>query len=491
MYKKCAVPLKSAERAFLTRIERAVSANPFGHEREALDRELVPDATAPRSEIVDRVLETLAGELRRIGGGRPVVVRRYSAPDRELVERAVLFEVFHRYAEDFDALIERETRAKERPPEVPFAKAALGDLASHGFSEEDAVRYFAIFWQMRRAFHLIETTLTGESPCMVSLRESLWNNVFTHDLALYVRLLSQRMDDFSTFIVGETGTGKGAAASAIGRSGFIPFDAKRRRFAASFVDAFVATNVSEFSATLIESELFGHEKGAFTGAIAQHRGVLARCSRYGAIFLDEIGELGAPIQIKLLNVLQDRSFRPVGSHQSQRFEGRVIAATNRDVTALRQSGSFRDDLYYRLCSDVIELPTLRRRLDEDPRELERLIGAVLGSMVGSAEPELTGRVGEAVLADVGASYLWPGNVRELEQCVRRVLIARHYRPEAPPRRGEDDALMAATDGGSWSAEELLNRYCAALHRRAGTYDGVATKVGLDRRTVKRHVLAGR
>src|SRR5206468_6388704 len=129
----------------------------------------------------------------------------------------------------------------------------------------------------------------------------------------------------------ETGTGKGTCASSIGRSGFIPFDERRGCFVESFTHGFTALNLSQFPETLIESELFGHRKGAFTGAVEAHEGVLARCSPYGAIFLDEIGDVSVPVQIKLLQVVQERIFCPVGRHEPIRFRGRVIAATNKSL----------------------------------------------------------------------------------------------------------------------------------------------------------------
>src|SRR5205823_10438393 len=134
--------------------------------------------------------------------------------------------------------------------------------------------------------------------------------------------------------------------------------------AESFMRGFIALNLSQFPETLIESELFGHRKGAFTGAVETHEGVLARCSPHGAIFLDEIGEVTAPVQIKLLQVLQERTFCPVGSHEPVRFRGRVIAATNRSLAALRAGELLRADFFYRLCSDLIEVPPLRQRFEE-------------------------------------------------------------------------------------------------------------------------------
>src|SRR5881296_2538277 len=208
---------------------------------------------------------------------------------------------------------------------------------------------------------------------MRRLREALWNNVFSHDMRGYEAALWNRMEDFSTLLLGETGTGKGSAAASIGRSEFIPYVAGQRRFAANFTDTFIAINLSQFPETLIESELFGHRKGSFTGAIDHHQGVFERCSAHGALFLDEIGEVSIPTQIKLLQVLQERTFTPVGGHEKKRFSGRVIAATNRSLDDLRERKLFRDDFFYRLCSDLITVPPLRQRLREAPEELDLLI----------------------------------------------------------------------------------------------------------------------
>src|SRR6185436_17438644 len=117
-------------------------------------------------------------------------------------------------------------------------------------------------------------------------------------------------------------------------------------------------------------------------------GIFARCSPHGAIFLDEIGDASVPVQIKLLQVLQDRTFSPVGSHAKLRFRGRVIAATNRPLQELRARKLFRDDFYYRLCSDVITVPPLRQRLAESPEEMNLLLQELVRRMTGKSDPDL-------------------------------------------------------------------------------------------------------
>jgi transcriptional regulator with PAS, ATPase and Fis domain len=296
------------------------------------------------------------------------------------------------------------------------------------------------------------------------------------------------MEDFSTLLLGETGTGKGAAAAAIGRSGFIPFDEKRGRFVESFARGFIAINLSQFPETLIESELFGHRKGAFTGAVEAHEGVLARCSPHGAIFLDEIGDVSVPVQIKLLQVLQERTFSPVGSHESARFRGRVIAATNQPLAALRREKLFREDFFYRLSSDMIEAPPLRQRLQEDPDELSQLVEHVLTGIVGEKDTEVQSKVQAAIVSSVGKDYAWPGNVRELAQAARRVLLTGSYAGSlASGSTTRLDALLTGIQNQSLSADDLLAGYCALLYGHNQNYEEVARRTGLDRRTVKKYV----
>ncbi|MEM9695083.1 MAG: sigma 54-interacting transcriptional regulator, partial [Myxococcota bacterium] len=327
---------------------------------------------------------------------------------------------------------------------------------------------------------------------MRRLRESLWNNIFTHDLLRYATILHRGMEDFSTFILGETGTGKTAAAAAIGRSGYIPFDRTNNDFVASFTECFLAANLSAIPSTLLESELFGHAKGAFTGAVEAHRGLFSRCSPHGSIFLDEIGEVSLQVQIKLLHVLQDRKFSPVGSHDVQRFEGRVIVATNRSLEEMAASGSLRADLFYRLSSDVIEVPSLQDRFRESPEELSQMVDSLLERMLGEADSSLSEQVLAIIARDIAPDYAWPGNVRELEQCIRRILLRGDAAPSWPHRGSRASGstyLWQATEEGQWPVQALIEAYCRLVYEHEGSYEQAGQRLGLDWRTVKRHVQA--
>src|SRR5690606_9015124 len=134
------------------------------------------------------------------------------------------------------------------------------------------------------------------------------------------------------------------------------------------------------------------------------------------------------IQVKLLRVLQAREFSSLGETARRVFTGKIVAATNRSLADEMLAGRFRHDLYYRLCSDVVEMPSLRARLDEDPAELLELATHLAQRLVGSEAAEVALEVERVVLAELGDGYAWPGNVRELEQCVRNVLVRRRYQP---------------------------------------------------------------
>lgn len=476
--------LNKEQRAFLDHIQRAAFSNPFSSDRVNLDRDLLGNTVNPDklrgSELAERVESTMRAVGKKSAEAPPFTVM--TGPDRRRMFIAHLFISYYRLADLFDAVIEESLRRPDAPPpKLTFAAKAIRDLRQRGLSPERAERAFTIFYQLRRASWLINHYLPGRSQCMQNLRGNLWNTLFSEDILFYETHLWNRMDDFSVLLLGETGTGKGMAARALGGAGYLPFDADNHRFQDSFHRSFIGINLSQFPESLIESALFGHRKGAFTGAIAHHDGVFKRCRPNGILFLDEIGDVSPQVQIKLLNVLQDRLFTPVGSAEALPFEGRVIAATHRHLGTLRTEGKFRDDFYYRLCSNEIVVPTLRQRIAEHPGELEQLVSILLERTTGETNPD---RILTALKRDLPAHYPWPGNVRELEQAIRRVLVTGHYTGDCRPG---SDGLAETLRNGELSLAEVSARYCKMLYERFGSYEEVARRAGIDRRTAKKHV----
>jgi two-component system response regulator PilR (NtrC family) len=205
----------------------------------------------------------------------------------------------------------------------------------------------------------------------------------------------------TVLISGESGTGKELIARAI------HYNSGRR-------GKFVSINCGALPETLLESELFGHERGAFTGAIREKRGLFTEADR-GTIFLDEIGETSTGMQIKLLRVLQDRIVRRVGSNVETAVDARVIAATNRDLADSIHKGTFREDLFYRINVIPITLPPLRLRRDDIPLLVDHFIDKFCGNL-GVPKKRISADAMRAV-----EKYHWPGNVRELENVVERMI----------------------------------------------------------------------
>ncbi len=499
--------LSDQERGVVEAIAALATGNPFlpervGREREALGSDFTPvtavwhegadlDSANPNVERIGRLVEKLAPELReRLAGG----VRATEA-ELQAYQGLVFYLLYYRTLDAFQALIDAGQAG--RPTTKPVAAYARYCEDARHFLEPggirlpleiDAAHLFAWGYQVRRAFEGTFRGIQGGSMPAAALRAAVWQSVFTHDSRRYGRSLYRRMGEVTTLILGESGTGKELVARAVGMARYIPFDPESRCFAEDFASSFHAVNLSALSPTLIESELFGHRKGAFTGALQDRVGWLESCPAHGTVFLDEIGELDATIQVKLLRVLQSGVFQRVGETVERRFEGKLIAATNRDLPREIEQGRFRRDLYYRLCADVVRTPTLREQIADSPDELPGLISLLARRIVGEEDAaELTREVVAFVREHLGEGYPWPGNVRELEQCVRNVLIRGSYSPAPLPRRAPEGELVELVLSGGLDAEELLRRYCTHVYAQTGSYEEAGRRLGLDRRTVKSRV----
>lgn len=282
--------------------------------------------------------------------------------------------------------------------------------------------------------------------------------------------------DSTVLVLGESGTGKELVARAV-------HDASPRASG-----PYVAVHCGAIPETLIESELFGHVKGAFTGATANRGGRFAQAEG-GTIFLDEIGEMPLSMQVKLLRVLQEKSWTPVGGTKLVRGDFRVVAATHRDLAALVREGTFRQDLYYRLNVVPVEVPPLRDRTGD----LEALCAAFVEER-NRQQGTTLGPPDEAALAAL-TRYQWPGNVRELEHLIERISV---FKPDGPITVADLPSVMREQDASAgmptsrapagMNLNEELHRLEVELIRRAlthsrGNRNRAAQQLGLNRTTL--------
>jgi DNA-binding NtrC family response regulator len=344
-----------------------------------------------------------------------------------------------------------------KPVDLDYLRLVI-DRALRERSLQDEVLQLRAQLQTSYAFH----NILSKNPRMHAIFELISNVADTNTTVL---------------IEGETGTGKEQIARALHLA------------AHHATGPFVAVNCAALPETLLESELFGHEKGAFTGAVSQRRGRFEMADG-GAIFLDEIGDVPAAMQSKLLRVLQERSFERLGGAEPIQVDVRVIAATNRSLQRLVKEGKFREDLYYRLNVVKIDLPPLRDRCEDIP-------------LLATHFAEKFGRPGEApksiapAVMEVLLNYSWPGNVRELENAIERACVtSRDTRIEvknlppdllAPPnaklpfRIDLDKPLSALVKETVAQIEQAYIR--KALKKTHGHVSRCARVCGLSRRSI--------
>lgn len=356
----------------------------------------------------------------------------------------------------------------------------------------EARHCFAVFFQIQRAFRQIFACIIGRSMPIAHLRAAVWESIFTHDMGRYARSVYRTMAGIPTLITGSSGTGKELVAKAIGFSRYIEFDANISRFKVDPHSSLHPVNLSALSPTLIESELFGHRKGAFTGAIGDREGWLQVAGEHGTVFLDEIGELDHSLQVKLLRVLQSGTFSRVGDTDERKFSGKFVVATNRDLAQEMAAGRFRRDLYYRLCADMIHTPSLHEQLVDCPDDLLCLAEFIAHRVLVDLPEEskaLAKETADWIAVELGEKYAWPGNFRELEQCVRNVMIRKSYTPvrQRPGAVGGSAHEQFARDvaEGRLTLEELVENYVSMVYAKEECHYGQASKrLQIDWRTLK-------
>lgn len=493
-------------RGALEALSRIVHCNPFLPERLELEREILGgDFREP--DVSSRDLSSFSSNL----GKLHEVTQHHAEKAREafyqatgtvdeddflIYQDAVHFALFSSFREPFLDFIRKGYVRGSAARVCSFYKEFAAQhrrffplRPGNPEPRHEAAHVFAMFFQIRRAFYHIFEFIIGTSPAANRLRARVWQSIFTHDMARYQRSLYDRMGDIVTFITGPSGSGKELVARAIGLSRFIPFDEDQLLFEEDFLGSFIPVNLSALTETLLESELFGHRKGSFTGALQDRKGYLETCGDFGTILLDEITETRPDIQVKLLRVLQTRQFQRLGDTRLLPFRGKFMAASNRDLAEEMRAGRFREDFYYRLCSDRVDALALREILREDPDELHHLVEYIAGKIAGAEEAgTLTDEASKWIRKNLGLQYSWPGNFRELEQCVRNVMVHGEYLPENTqadlPRA---NLLTTALGVGNLTAERFLSEYIASVYESTRNYGETARRLELDRRTVKKYV----
>jgi len=350
------------------------------------------------------------------------------------------------------------------PPEeaanLPTHHDALGAIATLAVAALETVRDVERLQTenliLKERLSVAETGIVGESNALHKL------------LSLIARVSPQ---DVSVLILGESGTGKELVARAL------------HRLSPRSKKPFVAINCAAITESLLESELFGHEKGAFTGAIAQKKGKL-EIAEGGTVFLDEIGELPQPVQAKLLRVLQQREFERVGGTRTLQLNVRMVAATNRDLAAEVRRGAFRDDLYHRLNVVALRVPPLRER----PADIMPLAHYFLERSAARCQRHVVGISPEAESRLM--MHTWPGNVRELENAIERAVVlgdSEVLLPEDLPETVADSAELAEPAGALLAsvAESKRQLILAAWRETGGDHNQAAAKLNIHPNSLRR------
>ena len=415
----------------------------------------IADTARAFAAIEDASYDALVADLRIPGSdGLTLLARsRTRAPESPVIVMTAFSEV--------DTAVESIRRGAYHYMTKPFQVAELALFLKRAL-EESALRREAR--SLRSALGSSLEGLIGESPSMCNL----------FDLVRRAAASS-----VPVLLLGETGTGKGLVARAL--------HAESHRAD----ERFVVVNCAAIPEALLESELFGHVRGAFTGASADRPGLFEQADR-GTLFLDEIGEMPLHLQAKLLHVLETGGLRRVGSNRDYQVDVRIIAATHRDLRARVHAGSFREDLLYRLDVVSIEVPPLREHMEDLPRLIQHFLDLARGrnprALLRRLSPEVMNTLG---------SYAWPGNVRELEHVIERLVVLGRSEvampDELPAHVSARSTTATSLDFGDvvLPIRELQRRYASwALQRFGGAKMATCEALGIDSKTLSKWLGAG-
>jgi formate hydrogenlyase transcriptional activator len=360
-----------------------------------------PDATgAAREGILLPIDGSMLGEVFRTGQAKRHDVRDKNDGSMEAVERLKFGCACPLYSRNRSLGVLAVARREEKPFDEEDLLLLTQIAKQVAIALDNAMAYEQIK-DLKEQLARENLYLEDEIRTEMHFHEIVGNTAVLRNVLEQIEIVAPT--DSTVLIYGETGTGKELIARAV------------HDFSARKAKAFVKLNCAAIPTGLLESELFGHEKGAFTGAIAQRIGRF-ELAHGGSVFLDEIGEIPLELQPKLLRVLQEREFERLGGSRTLRSDARLIAATNRDLHAMADENKFRPDLYYRLNVFPIRVPSLRERADDIPalvRHFVQQFSRRMGKAIDSVPSDAMNRL---------VQYHWPGNIRELQNIIERAVI---------------------------------------------------------------------
>ena len=432
--------------------------------------ETVVNATAESAEIISRIT-TLGPEARQL----IQAVAEERRPDCIVIERLCEDEMARQLGLDFDSPDSPCLAMDLVVDDVFLGFVSVSCAKDERYLPEHAALLMTLhdplamacsqFRRYRDLARLREILADNARQLQKDMMQGVGDEVVGAEFGLKAvmsRVTQVAAQNSSVLLLGETGVGKEVVAWAVHRL------SPRRE------GPFIKINCGAIPSGLIESELFGHEKGAFTGAISRRRGCFERADG-GTLLLDEIGELPLDAQVRLLTVLQDRRVERIGAAQTERVDVRVIAATNRDLSRMVADGAFRRDLFFRLNVFPIEIPPLRERKLDIPALARHLILKKARAMGLARVPET-----EPGAIDRLTSYDWPGNVRELENVIERELILRPAGPlsfssfsnsHGGPANGEAPVIESTQEASLRLDDVMVRHITRVLERTRGRVEG--------------------